>query len=282
MAKFASKVIEQAKKWIGKKEADGTHKAIVDIYNAHKPLPGGYKVKYTDSWCATFVSAVAIKLGYTDIIPVECSCQRMIELCKTAGIWVEDESRTPNPGDIIFYDWQDTGSGDNKGWSDHVGIVETVAGGKITVIEGNYSNAVKRRKLDVNGKGIRGYAVPKYDTEKVPQLKNSPVSVANKYTLTDFVKDVQATIGAKVDGIAGTETLAKTITVSARVNRRHAVVRHIQKRLNALGFDCGAVDGIAGVKFTAAVKAYQKANGCTVDGEITAWHKTWKKLLELD
>lgn len=281
MAKFASKVIEQAKKWIGKKEADGTHKAIVDIYNAHKPLPGGYKVKYTDSWCATFVSAIAIKLGYTDIIPVECSCQRMIDLCKDAGIWIEDENRTPNPGDIIFYDWQDGGAGDNKGWSDHVGIVENVSGGKITVIEGNYSNAVKRRNLNVNGKGIRGYAVPKYDTEKVPQLKNEPVSVANKYTLTDFVKDVQATIGAKVDGIAGTETLAKTITVSARINRRHAVVRHIQKRLNALGFDCGAVDGIAGAKFTAAVKAYQKANGCTVDGELTAWNKTWKKLLEL-
>ena len=55
MAKTANQVIEQAKSWLGKNEADGSHKAIIDIYNAHKPLAQGYKVKYTDSWCATFV-----------------------------------------------------------------------------------------------------------------------------------------------------------------------------------------------------------------------------------
>jgi peptidoglycan hydrolase-like protein with peptidoglycan-binding domain len=55
----------------------------------------------------------------------------------------------------------------------------------------------------------------------------------------------------------------------------------LQKRLNALGFNCGVVDGAAGKKFTAAVIAYQKANGCTADGEITARHKTWQHLLEI-
>ena len=63
MSNTANKVIEQAKAWLGKKESDGTHKAIIDEYNGHKPLAQGYKVKYTDSWCATFVSAVAIKTG---------------------------------------------------------------------------------------------------------------------------------------------------------------------------------------------------------------------------
>ena len=85
MGKYASKVIEQAKTWIGRNETAGTHKAIIDVYNAHKPLARGYKVKYTDSWCATFVSAVAIKCGYTDIIPTECSCQQQIELFKKIG-----------------------------------------------------------------------------------------------------------------------------------------------------------------------------------------------------
>ena len=165
MAKYAKNVVKQAQSWIGRKEANGTHKAIIDVYNAHKPLARGYKVKYTDSWCATFVSAVAIKLGYTSIIPTECSCQNMIDLFKKAGIWVENENRTPKAGDIIFYDWEDSGKGDAKGWSDHVGIVEKVSGGKITVIEGNYSNAVKRRTISVNGKYIRGYGVPKYDKE---------------------------------------------------------------------------------------------------------------------
>lgn len=171
MGKYASEVINQAKAWIGKKESNGSHKEIIDLYNTQNPLPYGYKVKYTDSWCATFVSAIAVKLGYTSIIPTECGCERMIELFKTLECWIEDENRTPEPGEIIFYDWQDSGKGDNKGWSDHVGIVEKVSGGKITVIEGNNSDAVKRRTLAVNGKYIRGYGVPRYDKEPVEMYR---------------------------------------------------------------------------------------------------------------
>lgn len=163
--KLAREVVSQAKRWLGCKESNGTHRAIIDVYNAHKPLARGYKVKYTDAWCATFVSAVAIKLGYTDIIPTECGCDKMIELFKKIGAWDESDARIPAPGDIIFYDWNDNGQGDNRGSSDHVGIVESVSGGVITVIEGNYSNSVKRRTLMVNGKYIRGYGLPKYDEE---------------------------------------------------------------------------------------------------------------------
>ena len=163
MSKLASRVVAQAKSWIGKKESDGSFKTIIDTYNSHKPLARGYAVKYTDEWCATFVSAVAIKLGYTDIIPTECSCDRMIALMKSKGIWNESDSRTPKAGDIIFYDWDDSGSGNNTGSADHVGIVEKVSGKTITVIEGNKSQAVGRRTIAVNGRYIRGYGVPKYD-----------------------------------------------------------------------------------------------------------------------
>lgn len=107
----------------------------------------------------------------------------------------------------------------------------------------------------------------------------SPVS--STYTHKDFVMEVQAAIGAKTDGIPGAETLSKTVTVSKSKNRCHAVVEPIQKYLNSLGYSCGAADCIAGSKFEAAVKAFQKANGCVVDGEITSKAKTWKKLLKL-
>nr|PZN06670.1 MAG: hypothetical protein DIU64_13570 [Caldicoprobacter oshimai] len=43
-------------------------------------------------------------------------------------------------------------------------------------------------------------------------------------------------------------------------------VKKLQQDLKALGFDCGAVDGIFGDKTEAAVKAFQKAYGLTVDG----------------
>ena len=163
---LASKVIAQAQAWLGKKESDGSHKSIVDIYNSIKPLPRGYKVKYTDSWCATFVSAVAIACGYAYDFPIECSCQRMITLASNMGIWNEDDAHTPKPADIILYNWDDNGKGNNTGWADHVGIVESVSNGVIKVIEGNINNQVGYREIAVNGKGIRGYICPKYETEK--------------------------------------------------------------------------------------------------------------------
>lgn len=156
-------VVKQAQAWIGCNESDGSHKKIIDVYNNHKPLARGYKMKYTDSWCAAFVSAVSIKCGYTEIIPTECSCPQMIELFKDLGEWVENDAYKPSAGDIILYDWNDSGSGDNTETPDHIGIVEKVSGNTITVIEGNKGDAVARREIQVNGVTIRGYGVPKYD-----------------------------------------------------------------------------------------------------------------------
>ena len=101
------------------------------------------------------------------------------------------------------------------------------------------------------------------------------------YERTQFIMDVQAATGSKVDGKAGSETIRNTITVSASRNRKHPVVVPLQKRLNALGHDCGKVDGIAGPKFTVAVNSYQKnALGYrNLDGEVTAGKKMCKSLL---
>lgn len=103
---------------------------------------------------------------------------------------------------------------------------------------------------------------------------------AETYPLVDFIKDVQRACGAAVDGIVGPETIGKTVTISAHKNNRHDAVKPVQKRLYALGYTVvGEADGIAGNKFTLAVREFQKDNHCWVDGEITAANKTWKKLL---
>lgn len=180
--KTRDKIVAQAREWIGCKESNGTHKKIIDVYNSHKPLARGYKVKYTDAWCATFVSACAIKTGMTSIIPTECGCDPYIRLLKNKGIWVENDAYKPKAGDLIFYDWNDNGVGDNRGSADHVGIVEKVSNGKITVIEGNYSTtgSVARRIIPVNGRYIRGFGVPKYDKAIKPTTVKPVESIDEK------------------------------------------------------------------------------------------------------
>ena len=248
MGTTREQIIKQAQSWLGCKESDGTHKPIIDTYNAHTPLARGYKMRYTDAWCATFVSACAIKCGATDIIPTECGCGEMIKLMQAKGIWVEADNYTPSAGDLILYDWQDNGAGDNAAWPDHIGIVESVSNGVITVIEGNYSNAVKRRSIAVNGKYIRGYGVPKY-TEAASE------STAIKVELTELRK------GAK-----GEE------------------VKTLQRLLNALGYKMQnggktyGIDGSFGQATENAVKQYQEAKSLTKDGVVGA--KTWSKLLK--
>ncbi len=157
-----NKVVQTARGYLGSKEADGSHRKIIDGYNAHKPLARGYLVKYTDAWCATFVSFVGIVCGLTDIMPTECGCGAMIDLYKKKGRWQENDAYRPQPADIIMYDWDDNGVGDCTGYPEHVGIVEVVDGNTITVIEGNMSDKVGERKLQVNGRYIRGYCLPDY------------------------------------------------------------------------------------------------------------------------
>lgn len=57
---------------------------------------------------------------------------------------------------------------------------------------------------------------------------------------------------------------------------RGQAVRLVQRHLNALGFDCGPVDGVFGRKTTAGVKAYQRDVGLKADG-VVGKH-TWARM----
>ena len=466
------KFVKIAESYLGCKESDGSHKKIIDLYNTIKPLPVGYKVSYTDAWCATYVSAMAQEAGLTSIVFPECGCERMLKLYSKAGRWMENDAYVPQPGDIIFYDWADNGVGDNQGYSDHVGIVVSVTNGKIKLIEGNASDSVKYTARDVNGKSIRGFGLPdfaskatpapapatqtssvlgniktnldlaeaakavvknyktlyvmgcfgapmntknktrycnnhsynkqskrtamiqaasadtfgfdcvcfikgllwgwkgntnhvyggaSYKSNGVPDIgadsiinvcsdistdfskieigelcwmqghvgiyigdglsvectpswtnnvqftacnqnksgynrrnwtkhgklpyisyvaSNKEPEVVEKYTETDFIKDVQKILGVSITGTANEETFNKTVTLSEKINNTHALVKLVQKYLYALGYtEVGAADGEAGPLFTQAVNRYQKEKLGYQDGEIAAKGKTWQKLI---
>lgn len=158
-------LVAAAECYLGANEADGSYLAILERYNSQDSLPQGYSLTESDSWCAAFVTVAAMDAGLTDILPPECSCQRQIEAFQALGRWEEDDGYIPLPGDIIYYDWDETSLlTDCTGWADHVGIVVGVKWPFIKVIEGNRDDQVCYRILPINALHIRGYGKPDYES----------------------------------------------------------------------------------------------------------------------
>ena len=171
-------VITIAKGYLGYTEANAGDDKIIDTYNSIRPS-GGYKMTHTDAWCAAFTSVCGYEAGLSDIIPINCSCEKMIEKFKKLGRWQEDGTITPQVGDLIFYDW-DSKAQPTDGWADHVGIVKSVSAKYITAIEGNYDDAVKERKIAIDNRFIRGYGLPDY-VSKAAQATTTESTPTNDY-----------------------------------------------------------------------------------------------------
>lgn len=253
-----AKVVAIAKSHLGVKEGSADHKKIVDKYNTLNPLPQNYKLKYSDSWCAGFDTVVHMEAGCIDIFPAECSCKRMIDKAKEMGIWVEDDAYVASPGDSILYDWDDSGKGDNTGWPDHVGIIGEYDAktNNYTVYEGNKGgspDSVGTRIVKVNGKFIRGFICPKFNTNPGTSSTTSGTT-KKKYSgvLPALPPRGWYQLG---DGY-------KTLT------NYKTQIKRLQMFLN-WAIDAGLeVDGEYGPATEAAVKAFQKLYGLTIDGEF--------------
>ena len=228
-SKNATAIVAEAQKWIGTKQGDSNHKAIVDGYNSISPLPVGYKVTYTDSWCDAFVSFVFKQVGALNLVGGgECGVERHIQIFKNLGIWIEDGTVTPKVGDIITYNW-DKATQPNDGFADHIGIVEKVSGTSITIIEGNIDAKVGRRTIQVGNGYIRGYARPKYSASSSTSPTPTPAPV--KKSNTEIADEVIA-------GKWGTGTDRKT-------------------KLQAAGYDYNAIQKIVNDKMA---KPSKKSN----------------------
>lgn len=164
-----------------------------------------------------------------------------------------------------------------------IGLYETSKDGHFVHVDTRTNKAFWYGQAQAHRTTFGGSAAsvkPTTSTNATKPNSSSSTSKAAAYDLKEFIKDIQKTFGAAVDGVAGPNTLAKTKTLSARMNANHSAVKMVQKRLLALGYtETGKADGVAGPKFTSAVAHFQQDNGCVVDGVITAGNKTWKKLL---
>ncbi len=123
-----------------------------------------------------------------------------------------------------------------------------------------------------------------YWAVEVPeQIKAGGIVSGGEYRQADFVREVQMCTGAKIDGKAGLETLARTVTVSRKKNSRHHVVLPLQKKLRHMGFYTGAPVGMTGRLFETAVNRLQTQvlGYGKADGEVTAGRTMWRSLLGL-
>ena len=256
-SQIRQKVVATAKAWIGYNEADGSHRKIVDVYNSHRPLARGYALKYTDAWCAGFVSAVAIKLGLTDIMPTEVGVGEMIKLYQRLGRWKESDSYIPKPGDVIMYAWGDNGVGDCQSGASHVGIVVSCDGKTITVIEGNKANAVGYREIAVNGRYIRGFGLPDYASkaDKEPEPTPTPAPAEKEAKIRMELRMLKK-------GMSGNDVRAAMLLMKDKGYYPDAIP---------------ATDKLFGPKMDAGVRKMQKEHNLGVDGIIGK--NSWTYLL---
>lgn len=109
-----------------------------------------YGLPYT-AWCAMFVSWCADQAGIdTSIIPRHASCSAGVDWFQNNGTFHSPSGYQPQPGDIAYFTYG------------HIGIVESVSDSKVTLIEGNTTDAVRRRTYSLDHEYFWGYASPNY------------------------------------------------------------------------------------------------------------------------
>lgn len=158
------KVCDIINSWLGATKGSPLHQDIVNTYNSFKPLARNYKLQLGDAYCAATVSAAWIKAGIAEYTGTEVGVQKFVKIAQDKNIWVEKDSYIPQIGDVVVYDWEDNGIGDNIGEPNHMGIVTSVGANDFVVTEGNMQGGiVGQQTIKIDGKYIRGFITPDYD-----------------------------------------------------------------------------------------------------------------------
>jgi len=119
-----------------------------------------YGVPYGD-WCAMYAS-FCYRYAAVQGVPLHCNCPAWINELTNLGLFHGEEDYIPNPGELIFFDWNADGS------SDHVGIVVETDGDTVKTIEGNSGNTVGYHTYHLTDSTIQGYgALPAQNAEEV-------------------------------------------------------------------------------------------------------------------
>lgn len=114
-----------------------------------------------DPWCAMFVSWCANEAGYSQsMFPKYSSCDTGMNYFKSVGRFYSSKAYggtyTPKAGDIFF--WGKVDSVTKNVDATHTGIVVSVNGENMTVIDGNHNDQVCQREMSISNSGLLGFA----------------------------------------------------------------------------------------------------------------------------
>ena len=145
--------------------------------------PGSNRIKY-NTWyygqevsgkayplCMVFIQWCFAQAEVSELLPLRtASCGALMRAAQAAGLWITKDFR---PGDVVIYDFPGGAA------TDHCGIVESFAKGKIVSIEGNTGTGndtnggqVQRRTRDI--KLAVGAVRPQYEQEYKPDNTPAP------------------------------------------------------------------------------------------------------------
>ena len=239
---------------VGVRESGNNWNKYAEDPNMTKLL--GWKAQ-NQPWCnifcnAAFITVFGLETGaamiYQPIGGGSAACRTSKQFFKDHGAFVS----SPEPGDIVFFY--------SGGDINHQGIVTRVAGGTVSTVEGNSSDAVSARNYRVGDPSIAGYGRPNWAlaTSSAPVKPSSTVQPAGQ--------------------AAGEQNVTVKVPV-LRMGSKGSAVAAMQGviAMKKLSLGVYGVDGDFGMSTASALKIFQSRNGLAADG--VCGQKTWEALL---
>lgn len=158
-------MVAEMRSWLGtgEKPAGSNYNKIVQRYNAEVDRIG------RGPWCDMTVTIAGIDSGNSSVVGKFAYTVWHAQWFKDRGVW-HTGTKGIAPGAVVFFDWKASRSISNI---DHVGVVESVSGSRITTIEGNMNDVCKRVVRDATY--IVGYGMPAYSKPALAAPGGSPL-----------------------------------------------------------------------------------------------------------
>lgn len=208
-------VLDVARSWLGTAEdpAGSNHTGITEWYADTSGLEW---TRRNNPWCDMSVSKWLSDAGLPTLY---CYCPTHVNAFKlgTAGTWIGNGD--PQPGDVVFFDWN------HDYQADHVGLVEVVnSDGTVTTIEGNVGDAVRRQVR--NRSLILGFGRPNYQPDPTQPATEDDLT-NEEHIMLAYCRDHSLSDDER-EALFG-----KTNGLYAKVNALEAKIDAIAKKVQA-------------------------------------------------